>query len=141
MIRKFQTTDINQVMQIWLNSNIDAHPFVSREYWESNFDMVKGLLVQAEVYVCEEDDVILGFIGMQEGYIAGIFVSKDCRSKGIGKVLLDYAKTLHQELTLHVYKKNEGAVRFYLREGFSVVNEQIDEATGELEYAMSTKIG
>lgn len=33
MIREFQTADTEQVMQIWLNGNEDAHPFISKKYW------------------------------------------------------------------------------------------------------------
>lgn len=32
MIREFQTADTEQVMQIWLNGNEDAHPFISKKY-------------------------------------------------------------------------------------------------------------
>ena len=32
MIRKFETKDTEQVMQIWLTANLDAHDFVAKEY-------------------------------------------------------------------------------------------------------------
>lgn len=41
MIRRLQNTDTKQVMQIWLNGNREAHPFVPKEFWESNFEMVQ----------------------------------------------------------------------------------------------------
>ena len=28
MIRKFETQDLDAVMQIWLEGNLDAHPFI-----------------------------------------------------------------------------------------------------------------
>lgn len=37
MIREFQTADTEQVMQIWLNGNEDAHPFISKKYWLFQF--------------------------------------------------------------------------------------------------------
>lgn len=40
------------------------------------------------------------------------------------------------ELALHAYQKNEKAVRFYLREGFRIRREMIDEDTREEEYLM-----
>jgi len=40
------------------------------------------------------------------------------------------------ELALHVYRKNEKAVRFYLREGFRIRREMTDEDTKEEEYLM-----
>lgn len=136
MIRKFQKSDIKEVMKIWLDSNVEAHSFVPEEYWKSNFQMVEGQLSQAEVYVYEDTGTLEGFIGLQDDYIAGIFVKKEYRSNGIGKELLDYAKTIHKELTLNVYKKNSRAFEFYKREGFLVVSEEIDQDTGEADIAM-----
>lgn len=37
--------DINQVMKIWLDSNIDAHNFIKQEYWISNAPDVKKQLM------------------------------------------------------------------------------------------------
>lgn len=137
MIRKFQEADAKQVMQIWLKGNTDAHSFISKEYWKSNFDIVQEQLAQAEVYVSESEKSILGFIGITDGYIAGIFVDSRCRSCGIGGQLLDYVKKKHNCLSLNVYKKNERAVSFYLRKGFTVLSEQTDSDTREAEYTMS----
>lgn len=136
MIRKFQSVDIEQVMRIWLNGNIGAHPFIPREYWENNFDMVQKQMAAAEIWVYESAGEILGFIGLMDSYIAGIFVDEAHRSLGIGRELLDYAKRNHRRLTLSVYVKNERAEAFYLREGFCVLSEGRDEATGEAEYTM-----
>ena len=56
---------------------------------------------------------------------------------GIGKELLDFAKINHMRLTLNVYIKNSGAVKFYRRELFSIDSRGIDEETGKEDYAMS----
>ena len=139
MIRRLQKTDIDTVAQIWLTSNREAHDFVPAEYWESNFTPVKEMLLQAEVYVCgdEESNEIRGFIGLEDEYIAGVFVRKEARSKGTGKALLDYVKEIKKKLTLHVYVKNEKAVRFYQREGFQILKKMTDDATGEEECLMA----
>ena len=55
MIRKYVNGDINAVMQIWLNTNIQAHSFIASDYWQSNFDMVREMLPRAEIYVYEDD--------------------------------------------------------------------------------------
>ena len=139
MIRRLQKTDIDTVAQIWLTSNREAHDFVPAEYWESNFTPVKEMLLQAEVYVCEDEESneICGFIGLEDEYIAGVFVRKEDRSKGTGKALLDYVKEIKRGLTLHVYVKNEKAVRFYQREGFQILKKMTDDATGEEECLMA----
>lgn len=137
MIRKFKNTDIDKIMEIWLNSNTEAHNFIDKSYWEKNFEMVKNILPQAEIYIYEENNNIMGFVGLVENYIAGIFIEKNFRGKGVGKKLLDYIKSIKNNLTLNVYEKNIGAVKFYKREGFTVEKFGIDENTGEKEFMMS----
>ncbi len=136
MIRKFEEKDKEQVMKIWLNVNIQAHHFIEEGYWRENFAAVSEMIPQSEVYVYEENEVVVGFIGLADQYIAGIFVDCTCQSKGIGAQLLEYAKERKDGLMLHVYEKNVRAVSFYKREGFVVKSEQRDENTGEKEYEM-----
>ena len=85
MIRKLKSCDMEQVMNIWFNGNLEAHDFVEKEYWEMHIPMVKEQLLQAEVYVYEEQGKIQGFAGMQEDYLAGIFVKKEFRGTGKAK--------------------------------------------------------
>ena len=135
MIRKLLESDIDKVMSIWLNANLDAHPFIDKNYWFSNLEMVKDMIIKAEVYVYDDGD-IKAFIGLDDKYIAGIFVDKSNRSIGIGKKLLDYVKESKDSLRLNVYQKNEGATNFYLKEDFKIIEEIIDSDNNELEYLM-----
>ena len=138
MIRKFESRDLDAVMQIWLQANLDAHVFIPASFWEAHFEMVRDLLPQAELYVHEDAGTrqIDGFIGLTENHIEGIFVVKSARSKGIGKALLGYAKSRKPRLTLSVYQKNERALAFYRREQFIVQSEGIDGDTNEAEIQM-----
>ena len=137
MIRKLQNVDINRVADIWLTTNLKAHFFISEQYWISNYEFVKEMLPQAEVYVYEDDKMIQGFIGINDEYIEGIFVSDEMQSRGIGKILLDYIKDKKDRLQLKVYQKNVRAMSFYQREGFTIQSEGMDEFTGEKEYVMN----
>lgn len=89
MIRELRKADINQVADIWLDTNIKAHYFIPAQYWKSNLELVKELLLQATVYVYEDNQKIQGFIGLNDEYIEGIFVSEAMQSQGIGKILLN----------------------------------------------------
>ena len=139
MIREFKENDLDSIMQIWVDTNMQAHNFIPKEYWINNYDMVKNMLPQAEVYVYEDDETnqIVGFIGLEDNYIAGIFVRNEVQSKGIGKQLLDYVKCFKPCLNLSVYEKNARAIRFYQREKFMVQSEAVDENTNEKEFVMS----
>ena len=98
------------------------------------------MIPDAEVTVCEENGRVLGFIGItEEGYIAGIFVEEQNRSRGVGRLLMERAKQTHHSLFLHVDQKNESAVRFYLREGFVEEERQPEPDTGEIELSMIWK--
>lgn len=138
MIRKFQPSDLDEVMTIWLGSNLDAHDFIPSTYWTENYDAVKTLIPNAEVYVVEQDNAVAAFVGLTEDLIAGLFVRADRRSQGLGAALLTYVKNRKTSLTLHVYKKNPRAVEFYQREGFVIQGNSLDE-NGETEYIMTWK--
>lgn len=180
-ICKFHIEDLPQVMDLWLSMNIQTHTFIPSQYWLDNFDMVKEMLPQAQVYVYELDAKIVAFTGVitqtipdmpdipnrndtsdilgipdksnmqvisatpiisvipdtqYKGHVAGIFVSTQMQSKGIGKQLLETAKELYSELSLSVYIKNTKAIDFYKREQFIIENKQLDTNTNEIEYHM-----
>ncbi len=137
MIRKFEPKDTKRVMQIWLDSNTEAHDFIPGDYWLSQYQSVQEQLLQADIYVYEQGGKIWGFVGMTGDYLAGIFVDKRRRSTGIGKSLLACIKKIYPSFSLHVYQKNRRATDFYLREGLSIVSEGTDEDTTEADYTMA----
>lgn len=126
-------------MQIWLDTNIEAHKFIQKEYWINNYTAVKEMLPRAEVYVYKDDNThqIVGFIGLTNNYVEGIFIKEASQSKGIGKQLLNYVKELKSVLSLRVYQKNIRAVSFYLREQFIIQTESMDDNTNEKEFIMN----
>lgn len=137
IIRKFTDADLDKVMNIWLDSNIQAHSFISEGYWKIASNFVKRAIPVSEVYVCENEEGVCGFAGIEDSYIIGLFVEDSARSKGIGKMMLDYIKNIREELTLNVYQKNERAIEFYKREKFTVEAETVDQNTKEQEFVMS----
>lgn len=139
MIRTFRKNDLFSIMQIWLDTNIKAHSFISQNYWIENYENVKNILPQAEIYVYEDDNTnqIDGFLGLTNDYIEGLFVREAIQSKGIGKQLLNYAKEIKSSLRLSVYQKNARAISFYKREQFVICSENNDERTNEKEFIMT----
>ncbi len=138
MVRSMKQSDLDPVALIWLDTNIKAHNFIPASYWKDHFEAVRGMLAEAEIYVWEEDGSgqVQGFVGLEGAYIAGIFVQSQSWSRGIGGHLIKHIKKDHSRLTLRVYKKNTGAVRFYQREGFRIQMEETDEMTEQKEYVM-----
>jgi putative acetyltransferase len=140
MIRLFEFKDVDRIMEIWLEGNVNAHSFIEESYWKNNYKSVRAILPNAEVYVYEVGNEILGFIGMDADYIAGIFVAEGHQGQGIGHQLVDAMKR-KKRLSLHVYEKNNGAVVFYKKEGFCIENYLTEKETGENEYLMVYNAG
>lgn len=136
MIRRFTNSDLDSIMQIWVNENISAHSFIPKEYWQNNYEYVKSALPQAEIYVYETNNKINGFIGLNGDYIEGIFVNSDNQHKGTGTALLNEIKQKKNRLTLKVYEKNTQAIHFYKKNGFEILDSGIDHAVGEKEFTM-----
>lgn len=140
-IRLSEECDINIIMEIWLESTIRAHSFIEKDYWVNNYDLVKTKYIPySKTYVYEEGNKIKGFISIiQNNFIGALFVDNNSQGNGIGKKLLDFAKEEYKSLSLAVYKENEKALKFYLREGFSIVKEQVNEYSKRLELMMEYK--
>ena len=69
MIRKLLNGDIDRVADIWLKTNLKTHYFISNQYWKSNYELVKEMMSQYEVYVFEADKMIQGFVGLNDKYM------------------------------------------------------------------------
>ncbi|MDA9461994.1 putative acetyltransferase [Enterococcus mundtii 3F] len=140
MIKKVKELDqetMDRLLAIWLTTNIRTHDFIDATYWYEKKALLKKELPKAEIYYCEMNSQIVGFMGIvDESYLAGIFVEAMFQNKKIGQNLIDTVKKEKERMTLHVYRKNKRAIRFYYKNGFRKVDEQTDETTSEKEYLM-----
>ncbi|MBN2314182.1 MAG: GNAT family N-acetyltransferase [Sedimentisphaerales bacterium] len=137
MIRAFKSSDMNEVLDIWLRASIEAHRFVGREFWASKVDdMRKNYIPASETYVFIDDEKIKGFFSLHGETLAAMFVSPEVQGNGIGRQLMDKAKSLRNRLVLTVYRENPGSIQFYSKSGFVTVEERVDEHTGHVEILM-----
>ena len=123
MIRPLEPEDTDTVLEIWLRSSVAAHDFVPRSYWEGKLDEMRTR------YLPDSRT----FVYQVENYVAALFVHPDRQGQGIGRRLLQWAAAQYPTLELSVYAENKRAVRFYLREGFEIRQEQTDANTGRKE--------
>ncbi|ATC59398.1 N-acetyltransferase [Vibrio anguillarum] len=138
MIRKYNSNDLDSVLEIWLEASVKSHDFVPADFWGSQVENMRNIYIPAsEVFVYEIESKIVGFYALYESTLAAIFVFPEFQGKGIGKQLLSHAKAQRAILSLSVYKENKASYQFYLSQGFAVVSEQLDEHTGHPEYTMS----
>lgn len=136
-IRKMEKQDIPALAELWFDTSVAAHDFIPEQYWkEGRLLMEEQYLPQAVVLVVEDGTLLTGFIAMIGSHIAAIFVRNGHQGRGIGKLLLNHAKGMHPNLSLNVYQKNERSVGFYQSQGFTILADGMDRATGEQEFIM-----
>ncbi|MFR3685967.1 MAG: GNAT family N-acetyltransferase [Enterococcus sp.] len=136
LLETISDTDLETLASIWLKSNLDAHAFINQNYWIENYQTIKKTLPTAALYAYYHNGKIVGFLGLIDTYVAGLFVLSDYRSIGIGGQLLAKIKAKHSKLTLSVYQKNERAVLFYLKQGFKILKEEKNLETNKVELLM-----
>lgn len=137
MIRAFESSDMNDVLNIWLGASIGAHGFVGKEFWESRVnDMRETYIPDSNTYVFSENGTVKGFFSLHGDSLAAMFVSPDAQGRGIGQRLMNKAKSLRRKLNLTVYRENEKSIQFYRKCGFKPVEERVDEHTGHIEILM-----
>ncbi|WP_297517469.1 N-acetyltransferase [uncultured Clostridium sp.] len=141
MIRILENKDIDRIMEIWLETSIIAHDFISKNYWIDNCEVVKNEYIPiCETYVYEDEGIVKGFIAiLKKGFIGAIFIDNKDRGKGIGTKLMNHAKGKYDYLALEVYKDNNSSVKFYKKQNFKIIEENFSEETNKIEYVMEYK--
>ncbi|MBO0471406.1 GNAT family N-acetyltransferase [Enterococcus sp. DIV0242_7C1] len=137
-VEKLNSKELEEILEIWLTVNIEAHFFIPKNYWLEHLESVKEQLPLADLYLAIENDTIVGFLGLSNTYIAGIFVLSAYQNQKIGESLLNEVKSVNNQLSLSVYQKNQKALAFYLKHDFQIIDKQID-ANDELEYQLIWK--
>lgn len=130
--------DFHSLIQIWLESSIETHPFISESYWRSKAaDICNIYLPAADTYMAVIEREIVGFYAIYQQQLAALFVKPEMQHHGIGTRLLEDAKERFASqwghLETKVYSQNQRAVQFYLHHGFTIQNEIVEEATQEVE--------
>ncbi len=137
MIRPYRPSDAADLAQIWLNASIAAHRFMDPGFWRSQLAAMRDEHIPAgETYVYEDGGGLQGFITLRDKSIEALFVAPGSQGRGIGRELLNHAKTLRRTLELSVYANNARAAAFFLREEFRQSARRTDPYTGQPEMTM-----
>ncbi len=98
--------------------------------------MKEKYLPFAENFIFEERGQLAGFISLVGERVCALFISPEMQGRGIGKALLEHAKTLKGKLSLKVYRENERALHFYENCEFTAAGEELDEHSGCVQVLM-----
>ena len=102
-IIKYQIEDTDALVSVWSNANAVAHSFLKDEFVAQ--DMHNIYLPNAETWVLEVNKAPVDYISMLENEIGGLFLDPAHHSKGLGRVLVNHAASIHGNLRVEVFEK------------------------------------
>jgi len=132
IIRQYKDTDLEGVLSSWKNTQEIAHPFLPEDFQAQELINIKELyLPNADTWVVEENNVVVGFIALIGNEVGGLFLQPTHHGKKLGKLMVDKAQEIHGDLVVDVFEKNTVGRDFYAKYGFKQVEEKTHEQTGE----------
>ncbi|QDS91812.1 putative N-acetyltransferase YjaB [Roseimaritima multifibrata] len=132
MIRKYEASDLNDLLETWAAASELAHPFLTQEFLASERENIPNVYLPiADTWVFESEGQVIGFIALIGNEIGAIFVHPSIQRTGVGTSLMEKAKALHEELEVEVFVSNTIGRGFYAKCGFTLMEEKLHEPTGQ----------
>ncbi|MCK0126844.1 GNAT family N-acetyltransferase [Gelidibacter sp. F2691] len=118
MIARASTSDIPAIANILSGWNA-ATPWLPRVHSRASEKGFAQMLVERGwTSVVRTEGQVLGFLSRENRKVHALYVAPHARGAGVGKMLLDQSKAVRDTLSLFTFQENDGAQRFYMREGF-----------------------
>ena len=142
-LRAYRATDEDALIALWQRTWQQAYPSIDfaarvnwwRERWRAE------LVPNAAIVVAEQEGVAVGFVTIDvSGYLDQLVVAPDHWGSELARALVDEAKRLSPDgITLLVNTDNARAIRFYQRQGFVHVGEDVNPTSGKPVLRMEWK--
>lgn len=123
-IRKAREEDAAEVGELFIASQSDALPFVSRLHTaeETRAFIANDVFLNCEVWVAVENGRIIGMMALAGTHLDHLYLLPSEYRRGVGTMLLNKAKHLRPEkLTLYAFAVNARARAFYEHHGFIAI--------------------
>lgn len=122
-IRAYAAADKKMLSSLWYQASLEAHGFLGEARLQEQRKLVEDIyLEKAETWVACLDGRPVGFIGLLDSFVGGLFVAPSAQGHGIGRRLIAYALALKGQLMLEVYADNARACAFYRQLGFREIS-------------------
>jgi putative acetyltransferase len=122
-IRPYSTNDFDAITKLWRHARELAFPEFQRTnghtFEEDCWYFENVILKENDVYVAETDGIAVAFMAIKDDFIDQLYVSPIHQRQGIGKALLEFARTLSpKRLWLYTFQINTNGRAFYEQNGF-----------------------
>lgn len=131
LIRAYDLADKPMLSAIWYDASQSVHAFLGEALLTEHRQLVEDVyLDQAETWVACLYEKPVGFIGLLDHFIGGLFIAPSAQGKGVGRQLVSFALARKGQLALEVYADNSSACRFYQQLGFREVGRRSQDDNG-----------
>jgi GNAT superfamily N-acetyltransferase len=123
-IRNAEPVDAPEVAELFIASQADALPFLSKLHTpaETRVFITEDVFANCEVWVAVEAGRIVGMMALAGNHIDHLYLLPGHYRRGIGTMLLEVAKALRPDkLTLYAFAVNARARAFYEHHGFTPI--------------------
>lgn len=120
MIRKIEAADYPRLIEIWEGAVLNTHHFLKQADFLYYKQQLPLYFEHVALFGFEQEERLVGFIGVAAGNLEMLFVDNDYRHCGIGRKLVSYAITALQITKVDVNEQNTQAVGFYEHIGFKI---------------------
>ncbi|MBB3809329.1 acetyltransferase [Pseudochelatococcus contaminans] len=119
-IRPSRAEDHLALLDIWRSAVRATHDFLDPADFERiERDVAEIYLVGRTFHVAvDAADKPIGFLALDGSHIDMLFIAADGQGRGIGRLLVEHARTDGRPLSVDVNEQNEQGVGFYRRLGF-----------------------
>lgn len=147
LIRRCETADQDELLDVWLQATLHAHDQLPAAMWWPRQEALRRQLMTChEIWVVELErneclpldgmrpqrplPIAIGFMAIEGQQLLALYIHPDHQQQGIGSRLLQLAMGQYPVLDLRVCALNQDAVQFYRRHGFHLLREVKDPLTG-----------
>ena len=130
ILRDYRPEDFDAVTILWRVAREKSLPEFQRakgHFFYQDQDYFRDhVLKENRVFVVESGERPVAFMAMRDEFIDHLYVHPDFQNRGLGKMLLDYARQLSPEhIWLYTLQINMNARAFYEKNGFRVVGSHV----------------
>lgn len=142
LIRPYKSDDFGPVTHLWRRAREQAFPDFQRRkghtFAEDQAYFRDEVLIGNDVWVVEVDGVPVAFMALSGDFIDQLYVDPDRQRLGLGKALLEHARSMSPEhLWLYTLQINTNGRAFYEKNRFRAVKFGISpapESEPDVEY-------
>lgn len=131
MIRTLDISDYACLIEIWESAVLNTHDFLTKEDLLFYKKMLPTYFQYVNLFGYEQDNVIIGFIGVSGDNLEMLFIDNKHRGSGVGKALISYAIEKLHITKVDVNEQNTQAIGFYTHIGFEVYDRSAYDAEGK----------